>query len=235
MNKNDFHRKEHFFNKKCGIAINHLRAEKTFVSAKKIENGYLLNGTLTWASGYKIFNKLLIGFHYDGKEYEVLSSFKEKSGFIIKEQPKTFVGISLNTINVELKDFFVKEKNIVSSNVIGNYTLNKSLSKTVHYAIYGLAIGAITKIENKSLKRKSALKIERIKDNFINSTNPNELDKLRIKLFNETQKIITLGMIQNGGTSILLEKDLQKYYRELIMFNSNGLNNKIKSLFLKKF
>jgi hypothetical protein len=42
-------------------------------------------------------------------------------------------------------------------------------------------------------------------------------------------------MILNGGKSILLEKNLQRYYRELIMFNSNGLNTKIKHLFLNSF
>ena len=131
MTKNNFKRKEHFFKKKCGISINHLRDNKTIVSATKCKNGYLLNGQLTWASGYKIFDKLLIGFHHNNKEYEVLASFKNKKGFTIIETPKTFVGQSLNTVNVKLKDFFVKEKNIVSSNPIGNYNKNKSLSKTV--------------------------------------------------------------------------------------------------------
>ena len=67
MNKNNFSKKDKYFNKKCGIAINHLRANKTIVSAKKFKDGYKLNGVLTWASGYKIFDSLLIGFHYDGK------------------------------------------------------------------------------------------------------------------------------------------------------------------------
>jgi len=39
-------------------------------------------------------------------------------------------------------------------------------------------------------------------------------------------------MILNGGKSILSNENLQRYYRELIMFNSNGLNQNIKELFL---
>jgi len=235
MNKNNFHKKEYYFNKKCGIAINHLRAEKTVISAKKTKNGYKLNGVLTWASGYKIFDKLLIGFHYDNKEYEVLADFKIKDGFQIAQAPETLVGFSLNTINIKLDDFFVKEEDIVSSNPIGNYTKNKSLSKTVHYALYGIGVGAIKSIENKKLKQISKKRLKRIKNKFLNSTNGEELDKLRVELFNLLQDIITTGMIQNGGKSILLERDLQRYYRELIMFNSNGLNTKIKNLFLDKF
>ena len=148
MNKNNFHKKEYYFNKKCGIAINHLRSKETKVWAKKYENGYLLNGTLTWASGYKIFDKLLIGFHFENKEYEVLTSFKEEKGFNILETPLTFVGQALNTVNIELKNFFVKKENLVSENEIGNYTKNKSLSKTVHYAIYSLALATIKHIKN---------------------------------------------------------------------------------------
>ena len=232
MNKNDFKRKEHFFNKKCGIAINHLRSSKTHVTATKIEDGYLLNGNLTWASGYKIFDKLLIGFHYNGMEMEVLTSFKEEKGFKIISQPKTFVGFGLNTINIKLRNYFVKDKNIVSKNEIGNYTKNKSISKTVHYALYGLAVGALNNIDNNHLKKEYKIKIEKIKIKFLTSNDGDELDTLRVKLFNTTQKLITLGMIQNGGKSILLEQNLQRFYKELIMFNSNGLNDKLKSLFI---
>lgn len=235
MNKNNFSQKKYFFNKKCGIAINHLRDTKTHVNAKKVKKGYLLNGILTWASGYKIFDKLLIGFHFENKEYEVLANFKESNSFIISDAPKTFVGQGLNTVNVILKDFFVKDINIVSSNEIGNYTKNKSLSKTIHYAIYGLAKGAIKNIDNKVLLKNSKNRLKDVKKRFLNSKCGDELDKIRIELFILAQDIITTGMILNGGKSILLEKNLQRYYKELIMFNSNGLNSKIKEHFLKEF
>lgn len=235
MNKNNFPKKEIYFNKKCGIAINHLRVNKTIVYAKKYKDGYILNGTLTWASGYKIFDNLLIGFHFDGKEYEVLAKFKETSGFKIVEAPETFVGLALNTVNIELKDFFVKKENIVSSNVLGNYTKNKSLSKTVHYALYSLGLGAIKYIDDEDLKITSKKRLKKIKNDFISSHDGKKLDELRIILFNLVQKIVTMGMIKNGGKSILIEQNLQRYYRELIMFNSNGLNKDIKELFLNDF
>lgn len=232
MNKNNFYKKELYFNKKCGIAINHLRASKTLVWAKKFKDGYLLNGKLTWASGYKIFDKLLIGFHFENSEYEVLANFKEKKGFNIIETPLTFVGQSLNTVNVELKDFFVKKENIVSSNPIGNYTKNKSLSKTVHYAIYSLGLAAIKHIKDNEFKKEAKRRVKNIKKRFLKCNNGVILDELRIELFNLTQKIITTAMILNGGKSILCSENLQRYYRELIMFNSNGLNQNIKELFL---
>lgn len=236
MSKNNFKRKEYFFEKKCGIAINHLRANnKTFVSATKCEGGYKLNGILTWASGYKIFDHLLIGFHFEGKELEVLAKFEENEGFQITETPEVFVGQSLNTVNVKLENFFVEEQNIVSSNKIGNYTKNKSLSKTVHYAICGLALGAIKCIEDEEFKKNTMKKFKKIKKKILETKDGNKLDELRVELFNLVQKIITISMISKGGKSILIEKKLQRYYRELIMFNANGLNQHIKELFLDDF
>ena len=232
MNKNNFVKKEEYFNKKCGIAINHLRANKTLVSATKCKDGYKLNGVLTWASGYKIFDSLLIGFHYDNKEYEVLAPFEQTKGFKIIDTPETFVAQSLNTVNVKLENFFVKEENIVSSNPIGNYTKNKSLSKTIHYTLYALAKGAIKQIDNKKLKEISKDRLKNEKNAFLKTNDSMELDQLRIELFKTAQDIITTAMIAHGGKSILAQKDLQRYYRELIMFNSNGLNDIIKDLFV---
>jgi hypothetical protein len=42
-------------------------------------------------------------------------------------------------------------------------------------------------------------------------------------------------MIVDGGKSILKSKTLQRYYRELVMFNANGLNDKLKNLFLEDY
>ncbi|MGM0518159.1 MAG: hypothetical protein ACQERD_00790 [Campylobacterota bacterium] len=234
MAKNEFARKDKFFAKKCGIAINHLRMPKTAVKAKKYKDGYLLNGELTWASGYKIFDKLLIGFHLDDYECEVVTSFKEKKGFKIVSRPKTFVAMALNTVNIKLTNYFVKKKNIVSKNPIGNYTKNKSLSKTVHYCLYSLGNSAIKNSEDKTLKRINKEKLEDIKQRFLSCNDGELLDKQRVELFYTVLDIITISMINYGGKSVLLEKNLHRYYRELIMFNSNGLNTKIKELFIKK-
>lgn len=234
MNKNDFKRKKHYFGKKCGIAINHLRAPETLVEATKCRGGYRLNGTLTWASGYNIFDRLLIGFHFDGHEYEVMSKFKPQKGFILSEAPQTFVGFGLNTVNIQLKEYFVKDKNIVSSNPIGNYTKNKSVSKTIHYSLYGLGCGVIKHINNRALKSFARHHLKEYKQQFITSNSGEQLDILRVELFNFLQEIITTAMIQNGGKSILITQHLQQYYRELFMFNCNGLNQTIKDIFLNK-
>ena len=235
MSKNNFAKKEQYFNKKCGIAINHLRAPVTVVSASKVDGGYKLKGKLTWASGYQIFDTLLIGFHYDGREYEAMAKFEDSERFKVGEVATSFVANSMATVNIELDNFFVAEEELVSSQLMGNYTKTKSISKTVHFALYGLGLGAIEALEDKEVKQISFQKLEVIKEAFLATNNGEEMDALRIELVNLLQKIITTGMVLYGGKSILIEEQMQRYYRELIMFNSNGLNKSIKELFRQDF
>ncbi len=235
MSKNHYHKREYYFHKKCGIAINHLRAPVTVISGKKVDGRFKLNGTLTWASGYKIFDTLLIGFHSDGFEYEAMAKFEPQEGFNIGVAEDTFVAAALNTVNIELKDFFVKEEDIISSNAIGNYTKVKSASKTVHFCLYGVAVSAILQSENKQFISKASYDLEALKDKIIESTNTYELDLLRVELFNLVQDIVTTAMILIGGKSVLASENLQRMYRELIMFNSNGLNDTLKDMFKTRF
>lgn len=235
MAKNDYEKKEHYFNKKCGIAINHLRAPFTVVEGVKVDGGYKLTGTLTWASGYDIFDTLLIGFHCGGLEYEAMAPFKSRENFHIGDADKTFVGYGLNTVNIELKEFFVKDEDIVSSNPIGNYTKVKSASKTVHMCLYGLGGCALDNCNDTELKEEGLKKLEKIKVLFMQSTDTDQMDSLRVELFLLVQNIVTTTMVLIGGKSILADQTLQRVYRELIMFNSNGLNDTLKGLFKKKF
>lgn len=235
MQKHNYAKKDYYRKKKCGIAINHLRVNKTIVSGEKVKGGYLLSGTLTWASGYKIFDTLLIGFHHGDSEYEAMAPFIFQDGFTLGVAPQTFVGNALNTINIDLKDFFVKDEDIVSSNPLGNYTKQKSASKTVHFCLYATALSALEKIQDKELFDNANEKLELIKEKFLSSNDTNELDLLRVELFCLAQNIITTAMTLQGGSSILANDDYQRYYRELIMFNSNGLNSTLKNIFKDKF
>lgn len=235
MAKNHYHKREYYLHKKCGIAINHLRAPVTVISGEKVEGGFKLNGTLTWASGHNIFDALLIGFHSDGLEYEAMAQFEVQKGFKISNCEKTFVAYALNTVHIELKDFFVEDEDIISSNALGNYTKVKSASKTVHFCLYGLAMSAILQSQNNHFISKATYDLEALKDKIINSTNTYELDLLRVELFRLVQDIITTAMILIGGKSVLASENLQRMYRELIMFNSNGLNDTLKDMFKTKF
>ncbi len=235
MQSNGFALAQSYYEKECGIIINHLRASKTVVSAIKKGESYFLSGKLTWASGYKIFDHLVVGFHYDGQEYQAIMPFKEQDGCHIDAVDDTFVGRSMNTVSMTLDQFEIDEKLIISHHPIGSYTQQKSISKTVHCALYGIGVGALQVIEDRELKEQGTKQLEVIKENFMSSSNPSEMDTLRVELFNFVQGLISTSMTIVGGKSMLTTQRLQQYYRELIMFNSNGLNQELKDLFKSSF
>ncbi len=234
MGKNGF-TKQPYPASRCGIAINHLRLRETAVSAKRARGGYALTGTLRWASGYRIFDTLLIGFHCEGQEMEALAPFAAADGFAVGQADATFVGYGLNTVDIELSDFFVPSENVVSANPIGNYTRNKSASKTVHFCLYGLGEAALEHVHDREFEKAAMQKLQVIQKRFVDSSNIDELDKLRVELFGLSQQIITTAMTLKGGASVLADEPLQRLYRELIMFNANGLNPRLKELFKDKF
>lgn len=235
MKGNEFTKKEEYFKKKCGIAINHLRSPFTIVSANKVHNGYKLTGTLTWASGYKIFDTLLIGFRCDGLEYESVARFEPQNGFNIGDTDKTFVGIGLNTVNIELENFFIPDSNIVSTKQIGSYNTSKSVSKTIHLCIYSVGNSALLYTEDEEFKKSAKSKLRKIKELFLKEDNPQKMNILRVELFELVLDIVTTAITLYGGKAILSQVPLQRLYRELMMFNANGLNNELKEIAKEKF
>lgn len=235
MAANGFSLKERYFNHKCGIAINHLRAPFTVVRGEKTSSGFALTGRLTWASGYGIFDHLVVGFHHDGRELEAVIPFSDQKGMTIGAAPETFVGFGMNTVDIDLESYEVPDEYIISSKPMGTYTKAKSLSKTVHYALYGIGLGILEDLDDPEVRTQAREELESIKSDFVACMDGDEMDRLRIRLFSLLHHTVTVGMILVGGKSILSEQNLQRYYRELIMFNSNGLNDTIKGLFKRDY
>jgi hypothetical protein len=235
MQSNNFANAETYYQKRCGIIINHLRAPKTVIDSSKSEKGYTLNGHLTWASGYGIFDTLVVGFHHEGEEMQAVMPFSSKEAYQVTLPAQTMVGESMSTVTMDLENYEIPFENIINTQEIGYYTKQKSISKTVHFALYGIGLGAIDAINDPEVKTSASEALESIKELFLSSNDGAQMDTLRIELFTLAQHIITTGMILSGGKSILKSETLQRYYRELIMFNANGLNNTIKALFKNSF
>ena len=235
MHANRFARMETYLARRCGIAINHLRAPVTVVSATQQNATYRLSGRLTWASGYGIFDTLVVGFHCEGRELQAVVPFEPREGFSIGEATETFVGNAMHTVDIILDDYEVPEAHIVASHPLGTYTKNKSVSKTIHYALYGIGIGAVDALEDEEVRRAAEARLEAVKTAFLETKDGAELDRLRVELFELIQRIVTTGMILHGGRSVLATERLQRYYRELVMFNANGLNTALKALHKQAF
>lgn len=98
----------------------------------------------------------------------------------------------------------------------------------MHYALYGLGLGAVSEMRDEESAEKASVALEKIRDVFLEATQGDVLDALRVELFCLVQDIVTTAMILNGGGSLLATEALPRYYRELMMFNANGLNGDLK-------
>jgi hypothetical protein len=231
MQSNGFPAAEQFYRRRCGIAVNHLRAPVRVVGSERTSEGYRLSGRLTWASGYRIFDTLLIGFHHEGNELQAVVPFKPQPGFKISTPEPTFVGNGMQTVTIDLGHYFLPDSAVVCAHPIGRYTAQKSVSRTVHMALYGTGLGIVNAIDDAETRSAAAKRLESLREAFMATDDGETMDDLRITLFQTLLQSVTTGMILNGGRSILLQERLQRYYRELIMFHSNGLNDAIKGRF----
>jgi len=86
--------------------------------------------------------------------------------------------------------------------------------------------------------QKASIGLERLRYAFLEIEEGEFLDSLRVELFHLVQGIVTTGMVLGGGGSLLASEALTRYYRELMMFNANGLNaglkQRQKTLFLEE-
>lgn len=238
MYANGFVQRETYFAKRCGIAINHLRAPVTVVDAVRENGMYYLSGELSWASGYGMFDTLVAGFHCEGAEMQAVVPFTMQPGFSLGERIETFAGNAMRTVNIALDRYAVSQEQIVAMRPMGTYTQHKSVSKTVHYALYGLGLGAVREMRDEESAQKATAALEKLRDAFLEADDGTLLDRLRVQLFHLVQDIVTTGMVLGGGGSLLASEALPRYYRELMMFNANGLNaglkQRHKTLFLEE-
>lgn len=229
MHVNDFDLKTAYFARRCGIAINHLRAPETVVSATREGSFYRLSGRLTWASGYGIFDTLVAGFHCEGRELQAVVPFEAQPGFTVGDPMETFVGSAMQTVDIVLEKYTVPAAHVVASHPLGTYTRHKSVSKTVHYALYGIGLGAVDALADSEMREAAARKLARLKEDFLSTADGDTLDGLRTDLFTLVQRIVTAGMVHEGGKTVQADGTLQRFCREIIMFNANGLNAALKT------
>ena len=235
MDNNNFLKRDNYKQYSCGIAINHLRSPKDEVEAKRVDGGYVVSGELRWVSGDTIFEKLIVGFCFCGSEMEAIVDFKNSDSFKIDKAELTVAGYAMMTQTISLKEYFVPNDTIISSHPRGNYTKAKSASKTVHFCLYALAWRASTELEDLQLKKSIQNRLDELKSSFMNSHDGYTLDNLRIELFSYALDVAKLALTLSGGRALLLSSPIQRVYREILMFNANGLNKNLKDLFLKKF
>lgn len=209
------------------VAFAHLREiSNPPVIATETSNEFVVNGILRYVTGYKLFNKLLLGFVVANKEYFAITNFTQSETFQISNQLNLVAANSTNTISGKLINHKIPKNMLVSENPLGTL-LNNSGKRGRNIASFniGLALAVLDLIThskymdlelihstyNELIKQLLAIELELI------YSNPTEsIINLRIKINTLLSRVFLFGdQIFKGAATInthpylLIKKEFQ--------------------------
>ena len=188
-----------------GISFAHLKHIKNPpVSASiKDENSYLINGTLSYVTGYKIFNTLVLGFTCGTKEIFAITPFSESHSLIVTKNLELVAATSTNTVVCKLVDHVITKNNVIVENEIG--TLANNTDKNVrHLAAIGLGLASATL---QLLPPSEYLEITEVREIY------NELNKEFLSLEND------LLHLPNNTSVTPLRVKITYFFNKLFLFS----------------
>lgn len=141
--------------RKVGVSISHLRAPSTpCIEAFPVEGGWSLKGHVSWVSGYRLFDWLIMGFFCPNEGLEGMGLLRFKKGRKLKTSKvlDTIALSSMRTLSVELKGYFLPESHVISLKPIGTFG-NSSNPLDVHFVnLSALALGFLRDMEAPALR-----------------------------------------------------------------------------------
>lgn len=218
----------------CGIAIAHLRRETPCAFAKDLGDGHIeLNGLLPWASGFRIYDYVIIGFHYQNQEALALVPFKESQSFVISKPIETFVANAVNTVSVQLNQYVIDKNALIKQEALGFFREVSKNSINMLSLLTGINERAIDLLNKKEpeIANQFSKKLNKIEGILL--SNENIVDT-RLDLLHLSQVIISFLAATTGGKSALIENPIQRLYRESLLFSLSGISVDIVDIFRER-
>jgi len=223
-----------------GVGRSALRAiDNPLLMGVKQNNNYTLNGFIPYASGYTLFDYLIIGFVLaDKREVNAVIPFKEineSQGQIIINSPyKLMVVQSTNTVSIKLVNYQLAQENIINSQPTGaSYRRNLKDASLSAYPI-GTARAALELVANSYKLKQSEtllnfyLKLKsQIESYMLSLMDPNRNisnTELRANIITTAQKACYFALILAGGRGMLINHPAQRLYREIAQWSIGGVN-----------
>ena len=117
---------------RLGIGFSHLhQIEYPPVTAREYSGHFVVNGPIRYATGYSVFNWLVLGFIIDNEEFMALIPFEEQDGLEIGDKMSLIAADSTQTICFNLTDYKVLKQNIFSRNPVGTFHAASIRSKHI--------------------------------------------------------------------------------------------------------
>ena len=206
-----------------GNSVSHLNPKKPeILKGEKCKNGYIITGKIHFASGWNLFDLIVIGFHTkNNNEVFALIPFNESelnSSLTVSAALDVISMLSLNTVSLEFNDYFIPESNVVCAWKKG--TFFDAYKKFPVYAYpLGAAVEALSLVNDKSCFSHNKTDFEN-KIFFLKQELESENQSVSpITLFSEliyvSSACVQYGILNSGGFGLLKQSSLQRLYREI--------------------
>lgn len=198
-----------------GISVSHLRAPATpCVEAVPTDGGWSLKGHVSWVSGYRLFDWLIMGFFCprEGLEGMGLVRFKKRRTCHVSKAINTIAMSSTQTVSLELKDYFLPESHIVSLKPISSYKDASNVLDLQFVNLSALALGFLRDLDAPALQDA----YETCREAFLEKG-------ADVSLYAEMNRIAThlshMARFSNGTQSIICPNPIERRCRELMLFS----------------
>jgi alkylation response protein AidB-like acyl-CoA dehydrogenase len=234
--------------KLVGIAFSHLRKEQPCFTAIPTTDGYLLNGTIPWLTGWNFFEEIIVGATLpDGQALYGIIPFQttqSPQGKINLSQPMPLASMmATNTVSATIENWFLPYAKVVMiqpETAIFQSDRRKVLNHG--FLALGCAFAGVDLIEKIAQEKQLLLlleilpqlreKVNHCHQEMFKAIDFNDYDvklKLRVSAIKLALRCSEIGITVASGAGNNLNHPAQRIYREALIFTVVGQNLPIMS------
>ncbi len=226
-----------------GVGFSHLRHRgKPYLEAVAVDEGYILNGQIPWATGFGLFQELVAGATLsDGRSLLALIPFREQTdNRLTCSEPMALAALGVTgTVKMQLRDWFVADEQVIEQKPTG--WLEKSDRRNVLKATSFLigcseaALGVVRQQLSSSapawIKLSQAVQNcqQRILDGMVAEAEYEVQLALRGEAIALCHRCAQAAVLASGGAANLLSHPAQRIYREALVFGISGQTRDLKA------
>lgn len=241
-----------------GIGFSHLRRDgKPLVKAIPVSGGFLIEGTVPWVTGWKIFSEFIVAATLPNGEavfavVPLVETHQDNQGLISFNRPMELAAMTAtNTVAANLQQWFLTESKVVFIKPKDWIHQNdrKSILKQTTFLALGCALAGIDIVEA-ATKTKSLPFIEETFQNLFSEFNDcrqaikqaqenadlslAEKHKLRGWSIALAVRCAHAAITVSSGAANLKSHPAQRVYREALVFTVSGQTQAIKAATLQR-
>jgi alkylation response protein AidB-like acyl-CoA dehydrogenase len=215
------------------------QSARQYLKVEQIKNGWQLNGTLPWVTGWGIYPKILCNFFTEDQAVYVRLPFVDTifaGGQLGCSTPLTTAGLSaVNTVRIELTNWLVAEQDILIIR-----PKSQPWPRKKHNAVYYMAgcmaalLALIADGLTKAAINRPYQELYNAYQHYVKTAQDVSTDPLKVRAqgYQLAHQIAALALLAVGGRGMLANHPLQRLTRELWQYSLAGINDPLLTAYL---